>query len=322
LTKLRVGYPDTMDPEFLHYFPAEVEMVCIPAEPVEPITIDFWIPPAFGSASKVWPWLRGVRVAQSLMAGVDWLRAIVGPELLLCDAQGVHNIPTAEWAVTAILASYKYIPFYEQLRQTGDWRGRVQAYERYRSLSHDSRAYTPPVLVEELAGKRVLIVGYGAIGKAIEQRLLAFEVETIRIARTAREQVYSVSALDELLPQADVVVLILPLTAETSGLIGTEQIARMKQGALLVNAARGGVVKTDALVDALNAGRIRAAVDVTNPEPLPEDHPLWKCPNLLITPHVAGSSPSFGRRSAQLAADQVQRFAAGEPLINIVTGEY
>jgi len=324
LSKLRVGYPDTMDPELLRYFPAEVELVCIPAEPTEPIAIDFWIPPPFSPIAKVWPWLRGVRVAQSQLAGVDGYRAVVGPDVIICDAMGVHSIPTAEWAVTAILASYRSIPLFENIRHSRDWRARKQANEHYRAITHDERPHIPPVLQEELAGKRVLIVGYGSIGKAIEQRLLAFEAETIRIARTARpaEKVYSTSSLKKFLPQVDIVVLIVPLTTETRGLIGAEELALMKQGALLVNAARGGVVQTSALVEALNSGRIRAAVDVTDPEPLPEDHPLWDCPNLLITPHVAASTPEFGRRCVQLAAEQIRRFAAGEPLQNIVTGDY
>jgi len=324
LAKLRVGYPDTMDPELLRYFPAEVELVCIPAEPTEPIAIDFWIPPPFSPIAKVWPWLRGVRVAQSQLAGVDGYRAIVGADVIICDAMGVHSIPTAEWVVSAMMSVYRRIPLFENLRQAHDWRARKQANEHYRAITHDLRPHIPPVLQEELAGKRVMIVGYGSIGKAIEQRLLSFEVETIRIARTARpaEKVYSTASLREFLPQVDAVVLIVPLTAETQGLIGAEELALMKQGALLVNAARGAVVQTAALVDALNAGCIRAAVDVTDPEPIPEDHPLWDCPNLLITPHVAASTPEFGRRCVQLAAEQVRRFAAGELLLNIVTGDY
>ncbi len=124
--------------------------------------------------------------------------------------------------------------------------------------------------------------------------------------------------LDELLPRAHVVVLILPLTPESQGLIGLKQLALMRQGALLVNAARGGIVQTDALVQALNSGRIRAALDVTDPEPLPKEHPLWKCPNLLITPHIGGSSPQFGPRSVQIAADELRRYIDGEPLRNVV----
>jgi phosphoglycerate dehydrogenase-like enzyme len=163
-------------------------------------------------------------------------------------------------------------------------------------------------------------VGYGAIGKEIERMLVPFRVQLLRVARTPRTDppVQPVSALETLLPQADVVILILPSTAETHHLIGAHQLALLKQGALLVNAARGPIVDTDALVAALNAGKIRAALDVTDPEPLPVGHPLWKCPNLLITPHIGGSSTQFAPRAIKTAEDELRRYIAGEPLRNVV----
>ena len=167
-----------------------------------------------------------------------------------------------------------------------------------------------------------MIVGYGSIGRSIEERLLAFGAEIMRVARHPREGVESIERLPELLPHADVVVLIVPLTDETTGMIGVPELAKMKQGALLVNAARGPVVNTDALVEALQSGRIRAALDVTDPEPLPKDHPLWSAPNLLITPHIAGSSPMSMHRAIAFAAEQVHRYLHGERLKNIVTGNY
>jgi phosphoglycerate dehydrogenase-like enzyme len=124
--------------------------------------------------------------------------------------------------------------------------------------------------------------------------------------------------LDTLLPRAEVVVLILPSTEESRGLIGRRQFALLQQGALLVNAARGPIVDTDALVEALQSGRIRAALDVTDPEPLPEGHPLWSCPNLLLTPHVAGSTPQFAPRALRIAADELRRYIKGQPLHNVV----
>jgi phosphoglycerate dehydrogenase-like enzyme len=142
------------------------------------------------------------------------------------------------------------------------------------------------------------------------------------VARHAREGVEAVSQLDQLLPQADIVVLTTPLTPETRHLIDADRIARMKPGALLVNAARGPVVETDSLLQALNEMKIRAAVDVTDPEPLPAGHPLWKAPNLLITPHVAGASAQYIKRAVKLASDQAQRYARGEPLINVVESGY
>ncbi|MGA7857936.1 MAG: NAD(P)-dependent oxidoreductase, partial [Terracidiphilus sp.] len=159
-----------------------------------------------------------------------------------------------------------------------------------------------------------------SIGREIERMLAPFNVELLRMARSARTQpeVHAVSELHHLLPLAEVVILILPLTEESRGLIGSREFGLMRQGALLVNAARGPVVQTDALVEALNAGKIRAAVDVTDPEPLPTGHPLWSCPNLLLTPHVGGSSPQFAPRSIKTAEDELRRYIAGEPLRNVV----
>jgi phosphoglycerate dehydrogenase-like enzyme len=166
----------------------------------------------------------------------------------------------------------------------------------------------------------VILVGYGSIGKEIERMLQPFNVDLIPLARTARQNptVYAVEDLDALLPKAQVIVLILPSTAETRWLIGARQFSLMQQGTLLVNAARGPIVNTDALVEALQSRKIRAALDVTDPEPLPVGHPLWTCPNLLITPHVGGSSPEFARRSLKIAANELRRYMAGEPLRNVV----
>jgi phosphoglycerate dehydrogenase-like enzyme len=204
------------------------------------------------------------------------------------------------------------------VQREGVWKRRFEAPARYAQISGDARPLYPPVMLEELTGKRVLLVGHGSIGKEIERMLAPFSVALTRVARTAREGVYAVSELDSLLPQAEIVILILPSTEESRHLIGARQLALMRPGALLVNAARGPVVDTDALVAALQAGRIRAALDVTEPEPLPEGHPLWSCPNLLITPHVAGSSPQFAPRAVRVAADELRRYINGEPLRNVV----
>lgn len=147
-----------------------------------------------------------------------------------------------------------------------------------------------------------------------------FHVQIQRVARTARTEppVHPVAELDKLLPEAEIVILILPLTAESHGLIGARQLSLMQQGALLVNAARGPIVNTDALVEALQAGKIRAALDVTDPEPLPQGHPLWHCPNLLLTPHIGGSSPQFMPRALKTASEELQRYMNGQPLQNVV----
>jgi phosphoglycerate dehydrogenase-like enzyme len=320
---LKVGVPDAADPELHGLLPEGIAIEIIPQKPDRVLDVEFWIaPPFMKHAAQAWGHLRGVRVVQSMLAGVDALRPMLPPEVTLCDARGVHTIPTAEWVVTTILASYKYLPFYDDLRRGATWSRRFEAEDRYRATHATDKHFYPPVLLEELYGKRVLIVGYGHIGAAIEARLLPFGVEILRVARSARPGVAQIAQLPELLPQADAVVLVVPRTSETAGLIGAREIALMKQGALLVNVARGPVVDTRALLAALQSGRIRAAIDVTDPEPLPDGHPLWSVPNLLLTPHVAGSSPMFMVRAMQLAAAQVGRYLRGEPLRNVVHGEY
>jgi phosphoglycerate dehydrogenase-like enzyme len=169
----------------------------------------------------------------------------------------------------------------------------------------------------------VLLLGYGSIGRAVEARLAPFApAATVRVARRAREGVSPLEALPELLPEADVVVLLLPLTAETRGIIDAGALSLMKPGALLVNAARGALVDTGALLDVLNGGRIRAVLDVTDPEPLPPGHPLWRAPGLLVTPHVAGITRDIEKRTAVLVRDQIARFARGEELANQVRDGY
>jgi phosphoglycerate dehydrogenase-like enzyme len=240
----------------------------------------------------------------------------------LCDGQGIHDIPVAEWVVGAILSSLKYFQLYEDVRHREEWKGRFEAEDLYLRLHPGAAKLFPPVLGEDLAGKHVLIVGYGAIGKAIERRLEAFDVSFTRVSRRAHEGVSGIADLDRLLPDADIVIVIVPLTPETERMFDAARIAKMKQAALLVNAARGPVVDTDALVAALQAHRIRAALDVTEPEPLPAGHPLWSAPNLFLTPHVGGGSPRFLERAFKLAGEQVARYMKGEPLLNVVNEGY
>jgi len=325
LAQLKVGYPASLPEELLQLFPSGIQLIPIPARPEGEIAIDFWIPPpAAALGQKIWPHLRGVAVAQSMMAGTEWLTDLVGPAVTVCNAQGAHSISTAEWTLAAILATLKWLPLYRDLQHKSEWCSRTKGSAVYAAMHQDQRPQFPPFMQEELHSKRVLIVGYGDIGKTIERMLEPFGVEITRIARTARAlsstspEVHPVAGLNSLLPNAEIVILILPHTPESHGLIGAKQLALMPQGALLVNSARGPIVQTDALVEALNAGRIRAAVDVTDPEPLPADHPLWSCPNLLITPHVAGSTPQFSPRAIKIAAAQTQRLLNNEPLINIV----
>jgi phosphoglycerate dehydrogenase-like enzyme len=242
-----------------------------------------------------------LEVVQTLTAGVDHIRDEVPEGVLLCNGRGIHNASTAELALTLTLASLRDIPGFVADQREGRW----------------NQGWRP-----SLADSTVLIVGYGDIGRDVERRLEPFEVEVLRVARTAREGVHVLADLPDLLPRADVVILIIPGTSETRGLVDAGFLAAMKQGALLVNVARGSVVVTADLVDALDSGRVRAALDVTDPEPLPAEHPLWHAPGVLITPHVGGATPAMWPRAYRLVREQLERFAAGELVANVMTGEY
>jgi phosphoglycerate dehydrogenase-like enzyme len=318
---VRVGYPATLPAGLFRDFPDGIELIPVSDKPDHDVAIDVWIPDPYSTkAIRTWPRLRGVKLVLAMMAGTEWIPEAVGPHVTICNAHGAHNISTAEWTIASILAMLKYFPLYVDIQRSGIWKRRFEASAHYAAITGDTETVYPPVLQEELTGKTVLLVGYGAIGKEIERMLEPFSVKMIRVARTARSQpeVHAVSEIDELLPRADVVILILPATAESRGLIGERQLRLLHQGALLVNSARGPIVDTDALVKALNEGRIRAALDVTEPEPLPEGHPLWSCPNLFITPHIGGSTPQFAPRSLRVAADELRRYMNGEPLRNVV----
>ena len=285
-----------------------VELLTTPDAPLpsDPAGVRFWVPPFLSSGNVVnfAGKLADLRVIQLLSAGADAWVGRVPPDVTLHDARGVHSSSTSEWIVAAILAHVRDLPGFIRGQAAREW-----SYARYAPT-------------DELAGKRVLIVGAGAIGEATAARLDPFDVSVVRVARTARPGVHGIDELPALLPEADVVVLIVPLTAETRGMVDADFLARMRDGALLVNAARGPVVDTAALTDALAGGRLAAAVDVTDPEPLPADHPLWEMPNFLLTPHVAGSVRGLMPRAYRLVGDQIRRYLAGQPLINEVRDGY
>ena len=319
---VRVGVDENLAQELLADFPLGAEIVRIPRHSSGVQDVDFWIIPfALKAAQKTFQRLRGVKVVQSMMAGVDWITPWLPKGIVLCDGRGLHDISASEWVLTAIMSSLKRFPHYRDMQLRQEWKGQASIANGFMDVG-GAQVGQYAVLGDDLAGKTVLIVGYGSIGAAIEARLRPFEVKRIlRVARSARKdpEVFAVGELRRLLPEADIVVAIVPLTPETQGLFGAAELAVMKPGALLVNAARGPVVVTDALVEALQQNRLQAVLDVTDPEPLPAGHPLWSAPNCMITPHVGGSTPDFIHRAFRFGADQVRRFIDGEELENVVT---
>ncbi|MEU3241676.1 MULTISPECIES: 2-hydroxyacid dehydrogenase [unclassified Streptomyces] len=276
-----------------------------PADPADCVfyVVPYMKPPAVGRRPMAE--MTSVQAVQTLSAGVDHVLEGVKslrPGVQLCNAKGVHEASTGELALTLILASLRGIPDFVRAQDKGEWR----------------TGFRPA-----LADKSVLIVGYGSIGSAIEDRLVPFEVARVaRVARsertTARGPVHPLTELPALLPEADVVVLSTPLTDSTRGLVDAEFLARMKDGALLVNVARGAVVDTKALLAELESGRLTAALDVTDPEPLPLGHPLWQAPGVLVSPHVGGPTSAFLPRAERLLVGQLTRFVNREPLANVV----
>ena len=282
-----------------------VEVVAPDGSPLPPgaADVEFYVPPFFPDlpAITVMAQLPRLRVVQVQTAGVERLLPYVPAGVTLCNARGVHDASTAEWVVAVTLAALRDLPYFAA----------EQAAQRWSYRFTDS-----------LADKSVLIVGYGSIGGAVERRLSGFEVTVRRVARQPRDGVAAVSELPGLLPGADVVILLAPVTPETIGMVDAPFLARMKDGALLVNAARGSLVVTGALTEELQRGRLRAAVDVTDPEPLPPGHPWWGLPNVLITPHVAASTSAQERRMLAFLRAQAERFTRGEALVNVVAGAY
>jgi phosphoglycerate dehydrogenase-like enzyme len=246
--------------------------------------------------------MTSLKAVQLLSAGYDNFLPFLPDGVQLCNAAGVHDASTAELAVALALASTRHLDLYARNMPTGSWRNDFTT---------------------SLADRHVLIIGYGRIGAAIEQRLAGFEPASVtRVARRARTgdvPVHPIEELHSLLPQAEVVFVITPLTPATEHLIGAAELALLPDGALVVNTARGKVVDTEALLAQTRTGRISAALDVTDPEPLPADHELWRSPGVLISPHVGGQSSAFWPRMERMVRGQLSRFAAGEPLLNVVT---
>jgi phosphoglycerate dehydrogenase-like enzyme len=271
--------------------------------PPEAAGAGFWVPQYLGKdgLEKQLAALPELEVVQLTTAGADAFVGLIPQGVTLCDARGVHGGSTSEWVLTAVLASLREFPEFVRLQERRQW----------------GQKFTG-----ELAGKRVLVIGAGDVGDSIRRRMLPFDTTVTMVARTARADAHGVDELPALLPEHDVVVVVVPLTDQTRGMVDAAFLAGMADGALFVNAARGPVADTDALLAELRSGRLRAAVDVTDPEPLPADHPLWEAPNLLLTPHVGGAVRGFPARAYALVREQLERWVTGQPLQNVVRDGY
>ncbi|WP_232506353.1 2-hydroxyacid dehydrogenase [Microlunatus flavus] len=298
--------PDADAVQLLGDLPEGVEVVVWNGEPDRPARLgetEFWVPQVEDSSDleNKLAAMPDLKVMQLLSAGVEDLVGKTPEGVQLCDARGVHGGPVADMVLTLMLASYRQVPHFVRAQARGEW--------------SDAQG-------EDLEDKRVLIVGAGDLGEQTAKRLKGFGAVPVLVAHSAREGVHATGELPDLLPAADAVVLTVPLTPDTEGMVDAKFLAAMPDGALLVNVARGKVVDTDALLAELTSGRLRAGLDVVEPEPLPEGHPLWSAPNLLITPHAAGHVKRSGERAYALVRAQLERFVQGEELQNVVTGQY
>ncbi|MET8845516.1 2-hydroxyacid dehydrogenase [Amycolatopsis sp. NPDC004625] len=272
-------------------------------EPVPPeaAKAEVLIPGKHPPGEPLWRTVPNLKLIQLLSAGAeDWVGKV--PDgVLLSTCRGAHGGSTAEWVVAALLSMYRQLDVFAAARREGRW----------------ARQTT-----DTLQGKRVLVIGAGDLGQHLRRRLEPFDARCTMVGMTAREGVHGVRELPGLLELHDVVVLMVPLTSRTRGMAGADFLSRMRDGAVLVNASRGAVVDTGALVAELTTGRLRAALDVTDPEPPPAGHPLWTVPGLLLTPHVGGAVRGVRGRSYAVAAAEIARYAGGELPDNLVHGEY
>lgn len=290
--------------------PAGVELVVWPMDgPAPRDRFDIVVPP-YMSMARVLERLEGVDVGlvQGQSIGFDGVADILPAGLRFANAASVHETSTAELAVGLAIAAQRHIDAFAVDTAAGRW---------------------APVFAQSLADRRVLLLGYGGVGKAVAARLAPFEVELTAVASRARDEdgahgvdhVHGVDELPELLPRAEIVILTLPGGDATRHIVDDAFLAALPDGALIVNVGRGSLIDTEALVDHIRRGRIRAALDVTDPEPLPDGHPLWSLPGVLIAPHVGGASSAMRPRVAKLVRTQIERLVAGEPPINVVLGD-
>jgi len=261
--------------------------------------VTFYVPTYMGGRNALLPIqeMPNLKYIQLPNAGFDDALEFLKPNVTLCNAKGVHDMSTAELALGLTISSLRGFPHFYKMQSAGQW-----DHRRMHSLS----------------GKKVGLVGYGSIGKKFAQMIEPFEVELTAFNRSGSDGAQPISQLDDYLPTLDVVVLILPANPESVKLFDSRRLGLMKDGALLVNVARGVIVDTDALIGELTKKRIFAALDVTDPEPLPKDHLLWGMENLTIVPHVGGNSTAFEPRIRKLVKSQLDLLAAGKEIENIV----
>jgi len=293
---LRAAVPQRAAQAVRQRAPEQLELLVL-EDGVDLHTVDFLVPGFHGAGVlEQLSTLTQLSVLQVLSAGTDHYEELVPPGVTLCSARGARDGPVTEWILGALLGTSSGL-----LRSARE--------RRWEEGRHN----------DDLSAWTVLIVGLGSIGELVRTRLEALGTTVVGVVSRARDGLHGIDELPGLLPRANAVVLLTPLTDRTHGLIGAAELAAMPDGALLVNAARGPVVDTDALLGEVAGGRLRVVLDVTDPEPLPDDHPLWSAPGVLsITPHVGGDSPLGWQRAAEFAGDQLVRWCAGEELLNVV----
>ena len=284
--------------------PANTEVVLYePGDPWPPehldttvVIVGFENAAAIGTRFAELPCLR---LIQTLNAGYEQWLPFLPDGVMLSNGRGAHGGSSAEWVVAALLAIYRDLRLFDEQQSEGIWRAKD---------------------TETLIGKRVIVLGAGDLANNLASRLAPFEAEVTLVGQRARPGVHALTDIDALLPHADVVVAMLPGDESTRHVIDADFLAKLGDGTVVVNVGRGGSVDTDALLAELTSGRLRAALDVTDPEPLPADHPLWSAPGLLLTPHVAGSTAGAWERAWVVAMRQIEVFASGERPPNLVAG--
>jgi phosphoglycerate dehydrogenase-like enzyme len=304
VTTICLPTPDALD--YVGELPDGVEVLVWDAAGEPPLgieNVEFFVGrydgiPASADALARMPHMQVLQLAS---AGVDAWLPVVPTGVILCNGRGVHGASTAELAVAGMLAVLRQVPHFVGAQGRHEWQWRQ---------------------ADGLTGKRVLIIGAGDIGQRIADAIRPFDAVPTLVARTARDGVLAIDAIDEQLRHHDVVVIAVPHTPQTHHLVDAAFLAEMPDGAVLVNIARGGIVDTDALVAEVTRGRLRAYLDVTDPEPLPTGHPLWNAPNVFITPHVGGGTAGWQQRAYTLVREQIERYVRGEPLVNVVTKGY